>query len=47
MEEFWDVDTEATLCSVDVYIAKLRDKLSACQDFRLITVRGVGYKAMF
>ncbi len=47
MEEFWDVDTEATLRSVDVYIAKLRDKLSACQDFQLVTVRGVGYKAVF
>lgn len=47
MEEFWDVDTDATLRSVDVYIAKLRDKLSACQDFQLVTVRGVGYKAVF
>lgn len=47
MEEFWDVDTGATLRSVDVYIAKLRDKLSACQDFQLVTVRGVGYKAVF
>ena len=47
MEEFWDVDTEATLRSVDVYIAKLRDKLSACQDFQLVTVRGVCYKAVF
>lgn len=40
MEEFWDVDTEATLRSVDVYIAKLRDKLSVCEDFQLVTVRG-------
>lgn len=43
MEEFWDVDTEATLRSVDVYIAKLRDKLSVCEDFQLVTVRGDGY----
>lgn len=47
MEEFWDVDTEATLRSVDVYIAKLRNKLSGCEDFQLVTVRGVGYKAVF
>lgn len=47
MEEFWDVDTEATLRSVDAYIAKLRDKLSVCEDFQLVTVRGVGYKAVF
>lgn len=47
MEEFWDVDTEATLRSVDVYIAKLRDKLSVCEDFQLVTVRGDGYKTVF
>ena len=46
MEEFWDVDTDATLRAVDVYIAKLRDKLSACHDFKIVTVRGIGYKAV-
>ena len=46
MEEFWDADTDATLRSVDVYIAKLRDKLSLCSDFQIVTVRGVGYKAV-
>lgn len=47
MEEFWDAETDATLRSVDVYIARLRDKLSDCKDFQLVTVRGVGYKAVF
>lgn len=47
MEEFWDVETEATLRAVDVYIAKLRDKLSACTGFSIITVRGIGYKAVY
>lgn len=46
MEEFWDVNTGATLRAVDVYIAKLRNKLSACVDFKIVTVRGVGYKAV-
>lgn len=46
MEEFWDVDTDATLRAVDVYVAKLRDKLSDCKDFQIVTVRGVGYKAV-
>lgn len=46
MDEFWDVDTDATLRAVDVYIAKLRDKLSACSDFKIVTVRGIGYKAV-
>lgn len=47
MEEFWDVETEATLRAVDVYIAKLRDKLSACTGFSIVTVRGIGYKVVF
>ena len=46
MEEFWDVDTDATLRAVDVYVAKLRDKLADCKDFQIVTVRGVGYKAV-
>lgn len=47
MEEFWDVEADATLRAVDVYVARLRDKLSACADFKLVTVRGLGYKAVF
>lgn len=46
MDEFWGVDTDATMRAVDVYIAKLRDKLSACKDFRIATVHGLGYKAV-
>lgn len=46
MEEFWDVDSAATPRAVDVYITKLRDKLSACDDFEIVTVRGLGYKAV-
>lgn len=47
MEEFWNAETDATLRSVDVYVARLRDKLSDCRDFQLVTVRGIGYKAVF
>lgn len=46
MDEFWGVDTETTLRAVDVYITKLRDKLSACDGFEIVTVRGLGYKAV-
>lgn len=46
MEEFWDVEADATLRAVDVYMARIRDKLSACTDFKLVTVRGLGYKAV-
>ncbi len=34
------------LRAVDVYVTKLRDKLSACDGFQIVTVRGLGYKAV-
>lgn len=46
MDEFWGVDSDASLRAVDVYVTKLRDKLSACDGFKLVTVRGLGYKAV-
>lgn len=46
MDEFWEVDTDASLRSVDVYVTKLRDKFSLCDGFEIKTVRGVGYKAV-
>ncbi|GHU64462.1 DNA-binding response regulator [Spirochaetia bacterium] len=46
MNEFWGIETGTTPRSVDVYITKLRDKFSACNDFEIITVHGLGYKAM-
>jgi len=46
MDEFWGVDSDTSLRAVDVYITKLREKFSICQDFKIITVRGLGYKAV-
>ena len=46
MDEFWDADTETAPRAVDVYITKLRTKLSDCDDFELLTVHGLGYKAV-
>ena len=46
MEKFWDGDSESTLRSVDVYITKLREKTKRCDGFELVTVRGLGYKAV-
>lgn len=46
MDEFWGVDSDTSLRAVDVYVAKLRDKLSACDGFQIVTVRGLGYKAV-
>ena len=46
MDEFWDGDTSSGLRTVDVYMTKLRSKFSACQDFEIVTVHGLGYKAV-
>ena len=46
MDEFWDVDSDTGLRAVDVYMTKLRNKLSGCDGFRSVTVRGLGYKAV-
>lgn len=46
MEEFWDTDTSSGPRTVDVYMAKLRDKFSSCEDFEIVTVHGLGYKAV-
>ena len=46
MDEFWDVDTETSPRAVDVYMTKLRSKLSCCEAFEIKTVHGLGYKAV-
>lgn len=46
MDEFWDADTETAPRAVDVYMTKLRSKLSKCNDFEIVTVHGLGYKAV-
>ena len=44
MEEFWDFDSSATSRTVDVYMAKLREKTSGADGFEIQTVHGLGYK---
>jgi response regulator receiver domain protein len=46
MEEFWDFDSSATSRTVDVYMAKIREKTAICNGFDIVTVHGLGYKAV-
>ena len=46
MDEFWDADTASGPRTVDVYMTKLRSKLSECDSFEIVTVHGLGYKAV-
>lgn len=46
MDEFWDADTTSGTRTVDVYMTKLRGKLANCDAFEIVTVHGLGYKAV-
>lgn len=46
MDEFWDFDSSATSRTVDVYMSKLREKTANCDGFEILTVHGLGYKAV-
>lgn len=46
MDEFWGMESETSLRAVDVYITKLREKFSGCGGFKIVTVHGLGYKAV-
>lgn len=46
MNEFWDIESTSGLRSVDVYMRKLREKFESCDDFEIVTVHGLGYKAV-
>ena len=46
MEEFWDLETQSEERTVDVHINRLRDRFKNNGDFEIVTVRGLGYKAV-
>lgn len=46
MDEFWDIESSTGSRAVDVYITKLREKFSECGEFEIVTVHGLGYKAV-
>lgn len=46
MDELWDMDSETDERTVDVHINRLRERFKNNKDFEIITVRGLGYKAV-
>ncbi len=46
MDEIWGYDTGTDSHTVDVHIARLRDRFRDEKDFRIVTMRGVGYKVV-
>jgi len=45
MDDIWGMDTEVDERTVDVHIKRLREKLNHLNEFEIVTVRGLGYKA--
>lgn len=46
MDEIWDMESESDERTVDVHINRLRDHFRGSDDFDIVTVRGLGYKAV-
>lgn len=46
MDEIWGYDNESDTHTVDVHIGRLRERFRDNPDFNIVTIRGVGYKAV-
>ena len=46
MDELWDMETETDERTIDVHINRLRERFRDNEDFEIVTVRGLGYKAV-
>ena len=46
MDEIWGMETETEARTVDVHINRLRERFKDNGDFSIVTVRGLGYKAV-
>ncbi len=46
MDEIWDMESESDERTVDVHVSRLREKYRNDPDFEIVTVRGLGYKAV-
>ena len=46
MDDIWCYDSESDTHTVDVHIGRLREKFRDSKDFKIVTLRGVGYKVV-
>jgi len=46
MDEIWGLDSETTDMTVNVHINRLRKRFEGWSEFEIVTVRGLGYKAV-
>ena len=46
MDEIWGYENESDTHTVDVHIGRLRERFRDSKDFKIVTMRGVGYKVV-
>lgn len=46
MDDIWNLETESDERTVDVHVKRLRERFKDYEDFSIVTVRGLGYKAV-
>ncbi len=46
MDEIWGMDSDTDERTVDVHVNRIRERFKGCPDFKIVTVRGLGYKAV-
>ncbi len=46
MDDIWGYDTESDYNTIKTYISRLRNKFSDCNAFSIVSIRGLGYKAV-
>ncbi len=46
MDDIWGYSSDAETHTVDVHIGRLREKFGGSPDFKIVTMRGIGYKVV-
>ncbi len=46
MDDIWGYDSDSDVHTVDVHIGRLRERFRDNPDFKIVTIRGVGYKVV-
>jgi len=46
MDDVWGYDSDSDTHTVDVHIGRLRERFKDNKDFKIVTIRGVGYKVV-
>ena len=46
MDEIWGIDCDTGWETLTVHVNRLRKKLKDIEDFEIVSIRGLGYKAV-